>query len=168
MDILGSKVHDNMAHNSNNQFVQQGVALWKSLNLITFILGGEGLLVFFGNEFGQPDPVVFPTRNNNWCHKKATRLWSLSENRKLHFYHMNKFTKALIHFIRANHQITSAPVKVLNLEHNKFKVQKGDFIIAGNFGCHQFDFSDLGEPLLTTSENNQLKHEYYWAGVFKH
>ena len=168
MDILGPKVHDSMTYNSTNQYVQNGVAIWKSLNLVTFILGGEGLLVFFGNEFGQPDPIVFPSRNNNWCHKGATRQWSLSENRKLHFYHMNKFTKSLIQFIRSNPTLTSEPAKVLNLEHNKFKVQKGEFVIAGNFGCQHFDFSNLGEPLITTTESNQLKHGLYWAGVFKH
>ncbi|KAF5189125.1 1,4-alpha-glucan-branching enzyme, partial [Thalictrum thalictroides] len=57
--------------------VERGVALHKMIHFITMALGGDGYLIFMGNEFGHPDWIDFPREGNGWSYEKCRRQWSL-------------------------------------------------------------------------------------------
>jgi 1,4-alpha-glucan branching enzyme len=76
--------------------VQRGIALHKLLRLVTFGLGGEGYLTFFGNEFGHPEWVDFPRKENGESYKYARRQWNLVEDPLLRYRQLNDFERCMI------------------------------------------------------------------------
>lgn len=71
--------------------IGRGIALHKMIRLITYSLGGEGYLNFMGNEFGHPEWLDFPRRENNESFKYARRQWNLVDDPDLRYRFLNAF-----------------------------------------------------------------------------
>jgi 1,4-alpha-glucan branching enzyme len=50
------------------------------IRLFTICLGGNAWLNFMGNEFGHPEWIDFPRKDNGWSYKNARRQWSLADD----------------------------------------------------------------------------------------
>ena len=60
--------------------IERGIALHKLLRMITHTLGGEGYLNFIGNEFGHPEWLDFPRKENKESYHYARRQWNLVDD----------------------------------------------------------------------------------------
>ena len=78
-----------MAMHQETVRVSRGIALLKMIRMITFALGGEGYLNFMGNEFGHPEWIDFPRRENDWSHEKCRRRWDLVDDPSLKYHLLN-------------------------------------------------------------------------------
>lgn len=65
--------------------LHRGFALHKLIRLLTYTLGGEAYLNFMGNEFGHPEWIDFPRKENNFSHERARRRWDLGDDPHLRF-----------------------------------------------------------------------------------
>lgn len=115
--------------------VERGVALHKMIHFITMALGGEGFLIFMGNEFGHPDWIDFPRDGNNWSYEKCRRRWDLVDTDHLRYKFMNTFNGAMnaldekFSFLASTKQIVSSAK-----EDDKVIVfERGDLVFIFNF-----------------------------------
>ena len=60
-------------HSPHSMAVDRGVALHKMIRLITIGLGGEAYLNFMGNEFGHPEWIDFPRKENGFSYHFCRR-----------------------------------------------------------------------------------------------
>lgn len=167
MELLCKHIYDNMHVDTKEIYVNMAIRLWKCLNLLTFTLGGDGLMVFMGNEFGHPEWVEFPSERNNQSYWRCRRQWSLINDDKLAYKGLNDFTKGLMHFLKDNPTLTTSIPYILMLHGNKVKVRKGNYIIAAHLATDFFDGSGLGKPLFTTDPDGGWKGRGMWAGIFE-
>lgn len=68
MNILGDETKE----------VFRAMALHKIIRLLTFSLAGDAYLNFMGNEFGHPEWIDFPRKENNWSYHYCRRRFDLS------------------------------------------------------------------------------------------
>jgi 1,4-alpha-glucan branching enzyme len=96
MWLFNEKVYDSMSkYNQTHLKVSRGIALHKIIRNITFALSGEAYLNFMGNEFGHPEWIDFPRKENNDSYHYCRRQWSLSENPDLRYQYLNKFDRVM-------------------------------------------------------------------------
>ena len=76
--------------------VDRGIALHKILRLLTFGLGGEGILTFMGNEFGHPEWLDFPREGNGESFHYCRRQYNLAEDELLRYKFLERFDKAIL------------------------------------------------------------------------
>jgi len=77
MWLFGKEVYENMSVNDKETLtINRGIALHKMLKLLTIGLGGEAYLNFMGNEFGHPEWIDFPRKENDFSYKHCRRIWS--------------------------------------------------------------------------------------------
>ena len=167
MDLMCKHVYHNMHANTDDVYVQMSIRLWKCLNLLTLVLGGEGLMVFMGNEFGHPEWVEFPSDRNGQSFDRCRRRWYLSDDKGLFFYGLNEFTRGLMTFLKDHPEVNQANAEVILLNGNKVKIAKGNYIVAANLATDYFDGSGLGKALFTTDPDGEWKSRGMWAGVFE-
>ncbi|MEG2666495.1 MAG: alpha amylase C-terminal domain-containing protein, partial [Bacteroidales bacterium] len=98
--LMGSAMYTAMDIHSQNPIIDRGLALHKMIRLFTLSLGGGygGYLNFMGNEFGHPEWIDFPRKDNQWSYKYARRQWSLLDNSQLKYQYLYAFDKAMIDF----------------------------------------------------------------------
>lgn len=65
--------------------IDRAVALHKIMSCMTWLLGGDALLVFMGNEWGHPEWIDFPRPGNNESYHWARRQWSLTKDTLLRY-----------------------------------------------------------------------------------
>ncbi len=65
--------------------VDRAVALHKLILSLSWVLGGDAVLNFCGNEFGHPEWVDFPRAGNNESYHHARRQWSLARDPLLRY-----------------------------------------------------------------------------------
>lgn len=96
--------------------IDRGIALHKMIRLLTHTLGGEGYLNFMGtfryvtlylfgleladipvpgNEFGHPEWLDFPRKDNNESYYYARRQWNLVDDNLLKYSYLNEFDIAM-------------------------------------------------------------------------
>lgn len=81
MWLFDAEVYDKMSVLTPETLViSRGMALHKMIRFITIALGGEGYLTFMGNEFGHPEWIDFPRKENGWSYHHCRRRWDLADD----------------------------------------------------------------------------------------
>merc|ERR1719240_1594628 len=131
--------------------VHRGISLHKIIRLVTMGLGGEGWLMFFGNEFGHPEWIDFPQHSNGWSHKHCRRQWSLADQTHLRYCHLNQWEKELQQ-VEERLQFTTEPWLWVSEQDDWDKVivfERGPTVFVLNFHPHN-DYTDYkfgcGQP----------------------
>jgi 1,4-alpha-glucan branching enzyme len=91
------------------------------IRLITLATAGYGYLNFMGNEFGHPEWIDFPRRENDWSYKYARRQWQLADDPNLKYALLNQFDRDMIRLAN-RYRILDSPGPYLLCEHNDDKV----------------------------------------------
>jgi len=134
--LMDKEMYDSMSKLTPNVIVDRGIALHKMIRLFTISLGGDAWLNFMGNEFGHPEWIDFPRKENGWSYKHARRQWSLADNKDLKYHFMSDFDKEMLKFIKENYIMQSDPPYLLNAdEENKTIVfERNNLIFVFNWG----------------------------------
>ena len=146
--LMDKDMYFDMSIESKNPVIDRGIALHKMIRLITAAAGGEGYLTFIGNEFGHPEWVDFPREGNEWSYKHCRRLWSLPDNKKLRYKHLQNFDQALTKFLETSKVLPALPAKMIH-HHGTDRViafERNNHIFIFNFSADQA-FTDYGIPV---------------------
>ncbi len=132
--LMDARMYHKMDTNSQDPVIDRGIALHKLIRLATFFLGGEAWLNFIGNEFGHPEWVDFPRQGNNFSYHHARRQWSLVDDSKLRYQHLNSFDQALMNLDKQYDLLNSeCPNLIYTHEVNKCLVaQRGNLFLVLN------------------------------------
>lgn len=84
-----------------NELVHRGIALHKMIRLLTASTINGAYLNFMGNEFGHPEWIDFPRRDNGWSHKYARRQWHLVDDQSLCYHFLGDFDRAMLQVIKS-------------------------------------------------------------------
>lgn len=101
--------------------IERGIAMHKLLRMITHTLAGEGYLNFIGNEFGHPEWLDFPRKENGESYHYCRRQWKLVDDELLRYKFLNEFDKRL-NAIEQQAQWLQAPQAFVSLKHNGDKL----------------------------------------------
>ena len=134
--LFSSERFWNMSNNSpETPVIGRGISLHKMIRLLTFALGGEGYLSFMGNEFGCPDSLDFPKKENRFSYSHSRRRWDLCDNKDLRYRFLYKWEiimnilEEIFHFIESEEEYIST-------KHEDDKVivfEKGVLLFIFNF-----------------------------------
>ncbi len=94
-------MYDGMHRGSGMPEIDRAVALHKLMRLATAAAAGNGYLNFMGNEFGHPEWIDFPRRENHWSFSHARRQWSLLADDSLRFGALARFDRAMLDIVGA-------------------------------------------------------------------
>ena len=133
--LMDQEMYWHMDNDSDSGVIDRGIALHKMIRLFTLVCGGEGWLNFMGNEFGHPEWLDFPREGNGWSYHNCRRQWSLVDNHKLRYQHLNQFDQDMIHLARKKNLLASGNAEQLWV-HNDDKIiaaHRGDIIFVFNF-----------------------------------
>ncbi|MBF0226151.1 MAG: alpha amylase C-terminal domain-containing protein [Desulfobacterales bacterium] len=133
--IIGSKMYDRMNVWIEDIVVDRGISLHKLIRLITIATSDYGYLNFMGNEFGHPEWIDFPRKDNGWSYKYARRQWSLLGKLNLRYRFLYMFDKDMISFINCKRLLEYRYVEFL-YEQNYDKIlafHRGGIIFVFNF-----------------------------------
>lgn len=100
--LMGKEMYNSMGRDSENIVIERGIALHKMIRLVTISLGGQAYLNFMGNEFGHPEWIDFPRKDNGWSYKYARRQWSLADDVSLRYSLLGAFDKDMLAFVERN------------------------------------------------------------------
>ncbi|CBZ49936.1 hypothetical protein NCLIV_004200 [Neospora caninum Liverpool] len=95
--LVGPALHAHMAVFDADPSVASGLALWRVLRLLLFVVA-DGWLGFMGNEFAHPDEVDLPRPANHFSMAKNFRRWNLADDIRLKFKHCEFFEAFLSHW----------------------------------------------------------------------
>jgi len=98
-ELLDAAMYDDMSIHSESLIIDRGIALHKLLRLATASTANGGYLNFMGNEFGHPEWIDFPRKENNWSYHYARRQWSLRDNPDLRYHYLADFDAAMLKII---------------------------------------------------------------------
>jgi len=93
MWLFDQEIYSEMGRDQSSLKVDRGMALHKMIRLLTQSLGGEAYLNFMGNEFGHPEWIDFPRKENNWSYHYCRRQWNLLRDEKLRYGQLCEFDK---------------------------------------------------------------------------
>lgn len=94
--LMDAEMYTNMSVLSPlTPVIDRGIALHKLIRLFTFALGGEGYLNFMGNEFGHPEWIDFPRKENGWSFHYCRRQWSLLKDHLLRYQFLWNFDQSM-------------------------------------------------------------------------
>ena len=133
--LMGAAIYDHMRSDDSHLQVDRGMALHKMIRLITLATAGSGYLNFMGNEFGHPEWIDFPRRENNWSYQYARRQWHLLDDPKLKYRYLANFDRAMID-LAINRDLFKDPHLGKIWEHEDDKVlifERADTVFAFNF-----------------------------------
>ncbi len=135
MQLMDAELYTNMSVFTPNLRIARGVALHKSIRLITFSLGGEGYLNFIGNEFGHPKWIDFPRAGNNNSYWYARRQWHLVDDDTLYYKHLNAFDIAMQQLDSKYHLLSDDNIQLLFIHEDAKQIvyTRGDLVFAFNF-----------------------------------
>ncbi len=145
--MIGEKMFDHMSANDDDPRVVRGVALHKMIRLVTLAAAGHGYLNFMGNEFGHPEWIDFPRRENGWSYQFARRQWSLADNTRLKYNYLARFDRDMIALARQHAILGPSAPKLLH-DHDDDKViafERGRLVFAFNFHPDR-SYKDYGIP----------------------
>ena len=150
--LLDKEIYTSMSKDSQSFVVDRGIALHKMIRLFTISLGGDAWLNFMGNEFGHPEWIDFPRKDNGWSYKHARRQWSLVDNKNLKYHWLNDFDNEMLKLMKKTKVMSAAPAWLLNAdEENKTIVfERNNLIFVFNWGQkslpdYQIDVKDTGD-----------------------
>ena len=102
--LADAEMYTSMHKNSPSLVIDRAVALHKMIRLFTLGTGQSGYLNFMGNEFGHPEWIDFPRKDNGWSYRYARRQWSLAKNEELRYSYLDQFDRDMTDFA-ATHRI---------------------------------------------------------------
>ena len=134
--LMDKEMYSSMSKFTPSIVVDRGVALHKMIRLFTICLGGNAWLNFMGNEFGHPEWIDFPRKDNDWSYKHARRQWSLVDDENLKFHFMSDFDKEMLKFVKENDIMNSEPAWLMGAdEENKTIVfERNNLMFVFNWG----------------------------------
>ena len=134
--LMDKEMYSSMSKQCQNVIVDRGLALHKMIRLFTISLGGNAWLNFMGNEFGHPEWIDFPRKDNGWSYKYARRQWSLVDDKNLKFHLMSDFDSDMLRFVKEYNIMQSDPAWLMNVdEDNKTIVfERNNLIFVFNWG----------------------------------
>lgn len=134
--LMDKEMYSSMSKMTPSIVVDRGIALHKMIRLFTICLGGNAWLNFMGNEFGHPEWIDFPRKDNDWSYKHARRQWSLVDDENLKFHFMSDFDKEMLMFVKENDIMNSEPAWLMDAdEENKTVVfERNDLMFVFNWG----------------------------------
>ncbi|MFH1993925.1 MAG: alpha amylase C-terminal domain-containing protein [Pseudomonadota bacterium] len=94
--MIGTDIYDHMHRDDPNLRVDRGMALHKMIRLITLACAGNGYLNFMGNEFGHPEWIDFPRKENAWSYRFARRQWQLVDHPDLKYQFLARFDRDML------------------------------------------------------------------------
>jgi len=133
--LMDANMYWHMQVDDNNMIVADGIAMHKMIRLITIALGGEAYLNFMGNEFGHPEWIDFPRKENGWSYFYARRQWSLVKDPQLKYRFLAEFDRSMIR-IAKKFRLVSAdnPIQLNVDEANKTLIfKRADLIFVFNW-----------------------------------
>jgi 1,4-alpha-glucan branching enzyme len=105
------------------------------IRLLTLSTAGHGYLNFMGNEFGHPEWIDFPRKENEWSYRYARRQWHLVDDDNLKYKRLAGFDQDMIKLAKQIGLFDDA-VPSLMCEHNEDKIlgfERAGFIFIFNF-----------------------------------
>ena len=114
--LMDAAMYWNMGIDNDNMIVADGIAMHKMIRLITIALGGEAYLNFMGNEFGHPEWIDFPRKENGWSYFYARRQWSLVKNPQLKYRFLAEFDRAMLQLAKKIHLLSADYPLQLNVD----------------------------------------------------
>lgn len=115
--------------------IDRGIALHKTIRLITHALGGEAYLNFIGNEFGHPEWLDFPRAGNNSSYHYARRQWNLVHDELLKYKFLNAWDAAMNHLEEKYGWLATGPAYV-SWKHEDDKIiafERAGLVFVFNF-----------------------------------
>lgn len=98
--LMDDAMYDHMQISDPHLVVERGIALHKIIRLLTASTNSGGYLNFMGNEFGHPEWIDFPRKDNGWSYSYARRQWKLADDPQLKYQWLNNFDTKMISLIR--------------------------------------------------------------------
>ncbi len=131
--LCDSHMYFNMHKDDKDPVVARGMAIHKIARMLTMSLGGEGYLNFMGNEFGHPEWIDFPRKENGLSYARCRRQWSLADNPDLKYQYLQRFDKEMLSVVKENHMFFGVPVKLeLNEEKHIIMYERAGVVCVFN------------------------------------
>ncbi len=132
--LCDSHMYTNMNRDDPDPVVARGMVIHKLARMITMSLGGEGYLNFMGNEFGHPEWIDFPRKENGLSYARCRRQWSLADNTDLKYRYLQEFDKRMLAVVKENHMLFGEAKKLeLNEEKRVILYERAGIVCAFNF-----------------------------------
>ena len=133
--LMDKAMYDSMLKTVHNTVVDRGVALHKMIRFFTILVGGQAYLNFMGNEFGHPEWIDFPRKENNWSYLYARRQWSLAMDKNLKYYYLLEFDKAMLAFVKERDVFNQGFATLLQCdeEHKTIVFSRGKWVAVFNW-----------------------------------
>ncbi len=121
--LMDKEMYDHMSllGGSPTPIIDRGMALHKLIRLITFALGGEAYLAFMGNEFGHPEWLDFPRRDNGWSYAHCRRQYNLVDDPNLRYGLLAAFDRVMM-ALDGREGLLLSPQAYVTLTHEVDKV----------------------------------------------
>lgn len=134
--LMDKEMYSSMSKMTPSIVVDRGIALHKMIRLFTICLGGNAWLNFMGNEFGHPEWIDFPRKDNGWSYKNARRQWSLADDENLKYHFMSDFDKEMLMFVKENDIMNSEPawLMVADEENKTIVFERNNLMFVFNWG----------------------------------
>ncbi|MBW1864275.1 MAG: alpha amylase C-terminal domain-containing protein [Deltaproteobacteria bacterium] len=132
--LMGDAMYHHMSVSDNHLIIDRGMALHKMIRLLTLATSGHGYLNFMGNEFGHPEWIDFPRRENNWSYLYARRQWHLMDDPYLKYSQLAHFDRGMIQLAKT-YTLFDSPVRLVHT-HNDDKIiafERNRLIFLFNF-----------------------------------
>ncbi|WP_413837202.1 alpha amylase C-terminal domain-containing protein [Desulfobacula sp.] len=164
MHLMGSNIYSAMEKENKKIETVRAVALHKMIRLITIATSNAGYLNFMGNEFGHPEWVDFPSKQNNFSYHYARRQWSLKYDTRLYYDSLFKFDRQMIEMAKNKDLFSIPDIKLLHL-HDDDKIiafERNHLIFIFNFHPVQsytdymFDASQGRYSMMFTTEDKRF------------
>ena len=145
------------------------IMVWKTVVTLTLLMGGEGLMVFMGNEFGHPDWIEAPNSMNGGSFEKARRRWSLLNLTTHAFAELQEFTHSVLQLKSTYHQddekLSDEEKKSQILSYTEpLLIRRGRFMIRAGFNTHDIGHS-FGKAIFATSKPGEETNTRAWVIV---
>ena len=139
--LMDKDIYSNMSVLSElTPRVDRGLALHKMLRLLTFGLGGEGILTFMGNEFGHPEWLDFPREGNGESFHYCRRQYNLADDESLRYKFLERFDGGIL-ALEKKHSWLDQGAGFVYLTHETDKVivfERGGLCFVFNFHWESF------------------------------
>ncbi|MEA3427749.1 MAG: alpha amylase C-terminal domain-containing protein [Thermodesulfobacteriota bacterium] len=133
--LAGSHMYRHMSISDENIIIDRAIALQKLIRFITLCTAGSGYLNFMGNEFGHPEWIDFPRKENSWSYLYARRQWSLVDNTNLKYHLLARFDRDMIALAKHYRLLNTSGLDLL-FEHSDDKViafNREELLLVFNF-----------------------------------
>jgi 1,4-alpha-glucan branching enzyme len=136
--LADAEMYTHMQLHDHTLSIDRAIALHKMIRLITFATANGGYLNFMGNEFGHPEWIDFPRKDNGWSYHYARRQWNLVDDPHLKYTLLAAFDRDMLFLTRQHSAFwQSAPSKVY--EHDDHQI----LAFARNHLLFVFNFNPI-------------------------